>query len=107
MGKTSGPVRDGTFTVGDGQKVCYRFFLPPQGEPLHAVIYHFHGNAELCTDVGYKAGFFQQHSAAVLSIDYRGYGWSTGTPSLTKLCADADACFDGSQEVLDAAGCGS
>jgi alpha-beta hydrolase superfamily lysophospholipase len=107
LGETFGPIRDGTFNVGDGEKCCYRLFLPSEGHLLHAVVYHFHGNAEVCTNAGIKAEFFHHQGAALLSIDYRGYGWSTGTPSLTKLCADADACFAASQAVLDAAGCGS
>ena len=35
-----------------------------------------------------------------LSIDYRGYAWGTGQPSLKKLCSDADQCFRASQKLL-------
>ena len=34
----------------------------------------------------------------------RGYAWGTGQPSLTKLCADAEACFAAQVELLAAAG---
>jgi len=40
-----------------------------------------------------------------LSIDYRGFGWGSGQPSLTKLCKDTEECFKAADAVLEAAGC--
>jgi len=105
MDAASGPIRDGVFDVADGQKVAYRFYKPPAGADIKTVVYFFHGNAEVCTAQDDFAEMFHCHGAALLSIDYRGYAWGTGQPSLTKLCADADLCFVASEEVLKAAGC--
>lgn len=106
MGATSGPIRDGTFAVGGGDTVSYRLYLPPESKEVEAVVYNFHGNAEVCTDIGPMAEQFHSVGAALLSIDYRGFAWGSGQPKLTTLCPDADACWKGSQQVLDAAGCG-
>lgn len=101
---TSGPIRDGVFDLSCGEKICYRFYVP--SDPAEVVVFFFHGNAEVCTNMDDAAAIFHRCGAALLSIDYRGYGWSTGQPSLLKLCADAEECFVASQPVLEAAGCG-
>lgn len=106
MDATSGPIRDGTFDVSDGMKVAYRLYLPPPSAEVKAVVFFFHGNAEVCTNMDDAADMFHSFGSAVLSIDYRGYAWGTGNPSLTKLCADADLCFAAAERVLGEAGCG-
>ena len=40
----------------------------------------------------------------MLAVDFRGYGWSTGQPRLTTLCADADALVDALPAILAQAG---
>eukprot|EP00930_Biecheleria_cincta_P077277 TRINITY_DN6455_c1_g1_i1.p1 TRINITY_DN6455_c1_g1~~TRINITY_DN6455_c1_g1_i1.p1 ORF type:complete len:452 (+),score=97.67 TRINITY_DN6455_c1_g1_i1:48-1403(+) len=105
MEKTSGPIRDGVFKVADGDTVSYRLYLP-SGE-VKVVVYFWHGNAEVCTAVDHVKDMFLGCDAAVLSLDYRGYSWGTGQPSLGKLCGDALACFAASLPLLDEAGCGA
>mmetsp|Transcript_25701 Transcript_25701/g.45599 ORF Transcript_25701/g.45599 Transcript_25701/m.45599 type:complete len:409 (-) Transcript_25701:50-1276(-) len=107
LGAKTGPIRDGTFDVAGGDKVAYRFYVPPADTTVKVVVYFFHGNAEVCTAMDDIADMLHCHGAALLSLDYRGYSWGTGTPSLTKLCSDADQCFLASQKLLDDAGCGS
>mmetsp|Transcript_49158 Transcript_49158/g.105794 ORF Transcript_49158/g.105794 Transcript_49158/m.105794 type:complete len:417 (-) Transcript_49158:111-1361(-) len=104
---TSGPIRDGTFEVSGGDKVSYRFYLPPEGKDIRVVCYFFHGNAEVCTAMDDVAEMLHEHGAALLSIDYRGYSWGTGSPNLTKLCDDAEQCFLSSEALLIGAGCGA
>merc|ERR1712217_414442 len=83
----------------------YRLYLPPAEQDVHVVVYNFHGNAEICTDISMAVDGFHQSGVALLSIDYRGFSWGSGQPSLTKLCNDADDCFRQSGAVLAAAGC--
>ncbi|CAK0820016.1 unnamed protein product [Prorocentrum cordatum] len=104
MGATSGPLRQGVFEVAGGDKVSYSLYLPEEGEVVKVVVFNFHGNAEVCTDIGMEAGLFHRVGAALLSIDYRGYAWGTGQPSLTKLCNDASNCFEAAGKVLSDAG---
>merc|ERR1719221_841254 len=73
MGATSGPMRQGVFDVTGGDKVSYSLYLPEEGENVRVVVFNFHGNAEVCTDIGMEAGLFHRVGAALLSIDYRGY----------------------------------
>lgn len=105
LGATSGQFRDGTFDVSGGAKVSYRLYLPPGEQEVQVVVYNFHGNAEICTDISMVSDLFHQSGAALLSIDYRGFSWGSGQPSLTKLCNDADDCFRQSGAILAATGC--
>lgn len=105
MNEASGPVRDGLVPVSGGDQMSYRLYLP--SAPAKYVVYYFHGNAMLCTDADdFADEVFHKVNAAVLSFSFRGYAWSTGSPSLTKLVGDADDCLAGSEEVLAAAGLG-
>lgn len=104
MNVTSGPIRDGVFAV-DGADIAYRFYMPPEDVQVEAVVYSFHGNAEVCSTLDPIAHVFHSVKAAVLSVDFRGFSWGTGTPALTKLCPDAEQCFISSERVLEAAGC--
>eukprot|EP00439_Symbiodinium_sp_Y106_P026928 s4666_g3.t1 len=103
---STGAVRDGTFEMSDGTKISYRFYVPPDAAGVKAVIYFFHGNAEVCTALDDVAEMLHSCGAAVLSVDYRGYAWGTGQPSLKKLCPDAEQCFLQSEALLQAAGVG-
>jgi len=104
MDATTGDTRDGTFTVDRDSKVAYRLYLP--SGKARAVVFFFHGNAEVCTDIGHLKDAFTSNGTALLSIDYRGYAWGSGEPSISKICSDAEECFKQADAVLSAAGCG-
>ena len=86
----SGPVRDGVFAMSDGAKVCYRLRLPTQGA-CEMVVYHFHGNAELCTDADSVSPLFTSSKAALLSIDFRGTSVSA-PPTLGLILSPPSPC---------------
>lgn len=80
------------------------FIVMPNAEKLHAwhfripnakrlVIVH-HGNAGNVTHRMYLANAAIMCGAAVLLYDYRGYGLSTGKPSLAGLLEDGQAAYD-------------
>ncbi|CAK9016622.1 Alpha/beta hydrolase domain-containing protein aho-3 (Abnormal hunger orientation protein 3) [Durusdinium trenchii] len=100
---TTGPIRDGAFTMADDKKISFRFYVPKETD-VKIVVYFFHGNAEVCTAMDDIAEMLHSLGAALLSIDYRGYSWGTGQPSLKKLCSDADQCFRASETLLADAG---
>ena len=98
---------DGTVAVGDGGvRLGYRLYVPPSPIAVDAiVILKFHGNAELAAD--YDHGMGAMRSAlgddlcvALLVVDYRAFGWSTGALSLTKLGVDAAAVLAGLGPIL-------
>jgi alpha-beta hydrolase superfamily lysophospholipase len=56
-----------------------------------ATIVLFHGNGEVVADYDEAAPQFASAGAALAVVDYRGYGSSTGTPTLRNLIDDAPA----------------
>jgi alpha-beta hydrolase superfamily lysophospholipase len=74
-------------------------FVEVGGASLH-VRYHgvsperrtlllFHGNGEVVGDYDDSAGLFAAAGFGLAVVDYRGYGQSTGTPTLRSAIADA------------------
>ena len=65
------------------------------------VVFYCHANAEVAADVEHLAPILHAAGAcAVLAIDYRGYGWSTGTPSLSTLLSDIETVQAALPELL-------
>ena len=52
---------------------------------------YFHGNGEIATDYNDIAPIFHQQGADLMVIDFRGYGWSTGSPVISQLPSDSAA----------------
>ena len=54
----------------------------------------FHGNGEIAADYDDLGGLFTTIGINFLPVDYRGYGRSTGTPTITSMMRDAHVIFD-------------
>ena len=54
----------------------------------------FHGNGEIVSDYDNLAGHFNALGAELIVADFRGYGRSTGTPTLRAALEDAHKIFD-------------
>jgi len=100
MDATSGPKRDGVIEIpkiltvtDDGVKIGYRAYIDGDAK-ADCVAVHFHGNAEVCGEADDLAPLFHKAGFALVSVDYRGYGWSTGSPGLKHLAGDAEAVLD-------------
>lgn len=91
---------DGTIPVEDGIALGYRFYVHRADSP---VILYFHGNGEIASDYDGIAPLFFDVGASLLVVDYRGYGWSTGTPLTSKLLPDAEAVVAALPTVFAAA----
>ena len=52
------------------------------------------------TDYESFAPLYHQVSVSLLVVDYRAYGWSTGTPSTTQLLPDAQKVLDSMDTIL-------
>jgi pimeloyl-ACP methyl ester carboxylesterase len=77
--------------VGADSLGAYHYCPHPAGP----TVLFFHGNGEVMTD--YLDGFHLELARLGLNflvVDYRGYGLSTGAPSLPKLLEDANAAWD-------------
>jgi len=91
----SGSTAHGPLLVdaGDARLACYRhaaIAAPPDRKPLTFV--HFHGNGEVVADyLPEHARTLAELGVDVVMAEYRGYGASTGTPSLIGMLDDVDA----------------
>jgi pimeloyl-ACP methyl ester carboxylesterase len=58
------------------------------------VILFFHGNGEIVSDYDDLGPLYSRIGSNFLPVDYRGYGRSTGTPTVTGMMRDCHAVFD-------------
>jgi pimeloyl-ACP methyl ester carboxylesterase len=58
-----------------------------------ATILFFHGNGEIVSDYDDFAPFFLNIGYNFLPVDYRGYGFSSGTPSINAMMQDCHVIF--------------
>ena len=58
------------------------------------VILFFHGNGEIVPDYDDIGPIYTKLGLNFLAADYRGYGWSTGTPSASALITDGRAILE-------------
>ena len=69
-----------------------------------ANILFFHGNGEIVADYDDMGPMYNQMDSNFMAVDYRGYGRSTGQPTVTAMMRDAHAIFEYVSTWLDKAG---
>ncbi|NBC31888.1 MAG: alpha/beta fold hydrolase [Alphaproteobacteria bacterium] len=74
--------------TADGVSIGGRLYAVQPDSPL---VLFFHGNGEIAADYEAIAPLYRRLGIALLVMDYRGYGTSTGTPTAETLVADARA----------------
>ncbi len=57
-------------------------------------ILFFHGNGEIVSDYDDFGPLYNNYGINFLPVDYRGYGRSTGTPTITAMIRDAHLIFN-------------
>ena len=98
-GPSGGPQRFGiangesfAITTADGARLTGWLLWPPEPTPKPwTVLLWFHGNGETVAGLAPVLRAFQHPHAALLALDYRGYGASTGTQTAASAVRDADA----------------
>lgn len=85
--------------VSAGPEGSVDFFIGVPGARLHARLHDaphaqtsvlfFHGNGEVVSDYDHVAPSFAAIGASLAVVDYRGYGLSTGRPTLRSAVLDA------------------
>ncbi|NWG04897.1 MAG: alpha/beta hydrolase [Syntrophaceae bacterium] len=83
--------------VGDGASIFCRFYVGHHEWPW---ILFFHGNGEVVSDYDEISSLYHQREINLVVADYRGYGMSSGIPTLTDLAQDAHAIFKRVKEEL-------
>ena len=76
---------------GDGAKLHGLYFGPKDAK---GVVLYFHGNGGALDDWGEVVPRFVERDLAVLLVDYRGYGKSTGKRSEAAILQDAILAYD-------------
>jgi pimeloyl-ACP methyl ester carboxylesterase len=69
-------------------------------EPSAPNILFFHGNGEIVADYDDIAPLFNRMGLNFLAVDYRGYGRSTGSPTITAMMGDCHLIFEFSKKWL-------
>jgi alpha-beta hydrolase superfamily lysophospholipase len=75
----------------DGARLHVRLHASPAAS---RTLLLFHGNGEIVADYDAAASRFARAGVALAVMDYRGYGRSTGTPTLRTLISDARRVAD-------------
>jgi alpha-beta hydrolase superfamily lysophospholipase len=83
--------------VTDGVSISCRFYMGQHEWPW---VLFFHGNGEVVSDYDEISPFYHQRKINLVVADYRGYGGSSGTPTLTDLVQDAHVIFKEVREEL-------
>jgi pimeloyl-ACP methyl ester carboxylesterase len=76
--------------VEPGVKIGCRLFTADKEKPT---ILFFHGNGEIVSDYDLIGPVYARHNLNLLVTDYRGYGWSDGSPSFSNLLADSHVLY--------------
>jgi hypothetical protein len=80
--------------TADGERLA-AWYLPPRGQSGKAgAVLWFHGNGETVGGLAPVIRELRPAHAALLVVEYRGYGESSGTPTVANALADADAAWE-------------
>ncbi|WP_339132929.1 MAG: alpha/beta fold hydrolase [Candidatus Electrothrix sp. GW3-4] len=93
----SAGAEDVDIEVEPGVVIGCRFFAAGKDKPT---LLFFHGNGEIVADYDAIALEYVRYGLNVLVTDYRGYGWSGGTPSFSTLLADSHVLYAELQKML-------
>ncbi len=87
--------------AASGISIGCRFYPARAKDP--AILY-FHGNGEIAPDYDYTAHLYQERRINLFVADYRGYGFSTGSPTCSSIIRDAHPTFHGFVAFLQDSG---
>jgi uncharacterized protein len=87
--------------VDEGISISSRFY---QGSKDWPWILFFHGNGEVVSDYDEISPFYFKRKINLVAVDFRGYGRSGGTPTITNMLSDAHVVFKAVKGELTARG---
>jgi hypothetical protein len=90
-------LQDLTIVVDEGIVVGARFHTASK---TAATILFFHGNGEIAADYDDLGPIYTRMGINFLAADYRGYGRSTGTPTITAMMRDCHAIYAFVRDLL-------
>ncbi len=69
-------------------------------DPASPNVIFFHGNGEIVADYDDIGPLYNHVGINLLVTDFRGYGWSSGSPTVSSMLADAETLFNEIQNWL-------
>lgn len=90
--------RDLNFEMAPGVHIGCRFYLTHCDAPS---ILYFHGNGETVSDHDTIGPQYNEAGINLLVTDYRGYGWSSGQPSVTTMFSDGEILLQETRKWLE------
>ncbi len=95
-------VRDVMIPVAPDVSIGARYHIFDKQGPS---ILFFHGNGEIVEDYEDIAFLYSRLNLNFLPVDYRGYGHSTGQPSVSAMLRDSHVVFEYTKKWLSLNGC--
>ena len=89
--------QDLDLTMDDGVVIGCRLFTAAKDAPL---ILFFHGNGETVPDYDDIGPHYAARQINFLVADYRGYGWSAGSPSVSDMIRDGRTIYRATRQWL-------
>jgi pimeloyl-ACP methyl ester carboxylesterase len=83
--------QDFLIPTNDHVNIGARFHLNENSAPS---ILFFHGNGEIVADYDEMGRIYNEMGLNFIAVDYRGYGRSTGSPTVTSMMRDAHVIFE-------------
>ncbi len=77
-------------TVGEEARIDCAFWVSGKEKPS---ILFFHGNGETAAGYDWIAPYYRERGINLFVADYRGYGTSTGKPTVSNVLSDAHIIF--------------
>jgi pimeloyl-ACP methyl ester carboxylesterase len=96
-GERTDSTQDFLIPVDDDVNIGTRFHLK---ENSVSSILFFHGNGEIVADYNDMGQVYNDMGINFIVVDYRGYGRSTGSPTMTFMMRDAHVIFEQVQNRL-------
>ncbi|NOQ46445.1 MAG: alpha/beta fold hydrolase, partial [Desulfobulbaceae bacterium] len=87
---TPAGARDIDIQVEQDVTIGCRLFTHDRTSPT---ILYFHGNGEIVSDYDAIGPMYQEVELNLLVTDFRGYGWSNGSPTATAMLRDAHTLY--------------
>ena len=84
--------------VAEGVSIHCRFYKADESRPW---ILYFHGNGEVVSDYEEISFFFLKYKMNLVVADYRGYGKSSGAPTLRDIASDGHIIYESVKKELD------
>ena len=89
--------QDFLIPTNDSVNIGARLHLKMNSAPS---ILFFHGNGEIVADYDDMGRIYNEMGLNFIAVDYRGYGRSTGNPTVTSMMRDAHVIFDWVQSKM-------